>query len=176
MLEYGRGAKAGLVAGVVWGIIVAMLLATLLTTFKSDVLSSISTVPNVNMTASQLYTITLEFGVVSSVLLGIIGGLILGVVFAFVYPLYMKSSSIRARGIVFGMVLWVIDLAVNGGGGSGSGMEYFGISVAGYFVASLAYGYLLGYFFERFAPKGTPVMEEPKWPTSPSPAPPTFGP
>ena len=171
MVEYGRGLKAGLIAGIVWGIIVGALLATLLTVFKSDVLNGISTVPGINMTTDQLYTITLEFGVGSSVVLGIIGGLILGAIFAAVYTAYMKSSSIRTRGLVFGIILWFIDLAFNGGGGSSSGTEYFVISIAGYLVASLVYGYLLGYFFERFTPKGPPIMEEPKWPISP-PGPP----
>ncbi|MGI0080589.1 MAG: DUF6789 family protein, partial [Nitrososphaerales archaeon] len=170
VVAYGRGAKAGVVAGLVWGVIVAALLAALLTTFKTDVLSGISTVPGVNMTAEQLYTITLEFGVGSSIALGIIGGMILGAIFAAVYTVYLKSSSVRTRGVVFGIILWFVDLAFNGGGGSASGMEYFAISIAGYLVASLAYGYLLGYFFERFAPRGEPSLQEPKWPTSPPPS------
>ena len=177
MAEYGRGAKAGLIAGLIWGIIVGALLATLLTLFKSDVLAGISQIPNNPMSPEELYTITLEFGVGASISLGIIGGLILGAIFAAVYNAYLRNSSIRLRGLVFGVVLWLIDLGLNGGGGLASGDEYFAISLIGYLVASLIYGYLLGYFFERFAPKNIPIMEEPKWPSSPPPPPgPTFPP
>ncbi len=176
MAEYGRGAKAGLVAGIVWGITVAVLLISLLTIFKSDVLNSISTVPTVNMTPDQLYTITLEFGAGFAVLTGIIGGVVLGAVFAAVYQFYLKSSSIRIRGLVFGIVLWLIDLGINGTGGSASGVEYFTISIIGYLAASLLYGYLLGYLFERFTSRRPSVLEEPEWPFTPSAPTPTSKP
>lgn len=165
MADYKRGAKAGLIAGLVWGLIVAALLAGLLTAFKADVLAGISQLPSNPMTPDQLYAITLYFGVGTSIGLGILGGLILGMIFAVVYNAYLKSYSIRLRGLVFGIVLFLIDLGLNGGGGTASGMDFFVISIAGYLVASLVYGYLLGYFFERFVPKSKPV-EEPKWPDS----------
>jgi hypothetical protein len=158
MIEYSRGIKAGLIAGIVWGAIVAIVLATLLTVYKSDVLSSISTTPQVNMTTDQLYTITLEFGSGAAVGTGIIGGIILGAIFAAVYRLYMKGSSIATRGLVFGIVLFLIDLVINFNGGEGSGMDYFTILILGYLGASLVFGYLLGYLFERFKPS-TPRVQ-----------------
>ncbi len=155
-----------------WGIIAAVILAILFTIFKSDILKSIMTIPNVPMTPDQLYIITLEFGIAGIVIAGIVLGTILGAAFAAIYRFYLKNYSLKLRGIVFGLILWLIGMAINQNGGMGSGIEYFVIFVTGYFVASLVYGYLLGYFFGRFAPKGPRVYEELEWPSVP-PSPPT---
>jgi hypothetical protein len=41
-------------------------------------------------------------------LAGVIGGAILGLIFSRVHDRYLRSRSLRTRGIVFGMILWIL--------------------------------------------------------------------
>ena len=159
MAQYGRGAKAGLVAGLIQGIIVGILSYFIALQFKSVIVAAMTkslqnsgtTVPiNVNSLADAAIAIIPVFVIIG----GLIGGLILGLIFAAVEGRYFKSQSIIVRGLVFGMILFLIDLVLNiGSFAYGSG--YAGLSLVGSLLGSLLFGYLLGFFFQRFGP---PVM------------------
>jgi ABC-type tungstate transport system substrate-binding protein len=79
---------------------------------------------------------------------GVIGGAILGLIFARVHDRYLRSSSLRTRGIIFGLILWIL-LSLSSFG-SGFGLLYDIISVIIGLVAYLVYGMLLARFFPRF--------------------------
>lgn len=79
---------------------------------------------------------------------GVIGGIILGLIFAAAHNKYMRNQSLPKRGLVFGIILFLIDLALNSG--SSYGTSYFAVSFGVSLVSSLIFGYLLGYFFMRF--------------------------
>src|SRR5207245_11092131 len=81
-------------------------------------------------------------------LAGVIGGAILGLIGARVNDRYLKSSSLRTRGIVFGMILWIL-LSLSSFG-SEFGLLYDTISVIIGLVAYLPYGILLAAFFPSF--------------------------
>ncbi|TMI62135.1 hypothetical protein E6H16_06425 [Candidatus Bathyarchaeota archaeon] len=138
MADYGRGAKAGAIAGVVLGIIEAVgIYATF--SFTSD---SIKRTLPAGITIDQaLYAL-----VIGTFVGSIIGGVILGVIFAAVANKYMTSKSFEMRGLVFGIILWIIGILGNIGN-FGYGTTYIAVSVLIGLIASLIYGYLLGHFF-----------------------------
>jgi membrane associated rhomboid family serine protease len=75
-------------------------------------------------------------------------GAILGLIFSRVHDRYLRSRSLRTRGIVFGMILWIL-LSLSSFG-SEFGLSYDTISVIIGLVAYLAYGILLARFLPRF--------------------------
>ena len=81
-------------------------------------------------------------------LTGVVGGAVLGLVFSKVHDRYLRSSSLRTRGIVFGIILWIL-LSLNGFG-SEFGLLYDSISVLIGLVAYPSYRILLARFFPRF--------------------------
>src|SRR5439155_26462133 len=79
---------------------------------------------------------------------GVIGGAILGLIFARLDDRYLRSSSLRTRGIIFGLILWILlNLSSFG---CEFGLVYDTISVIIGLVEDLAYGILLARFFPRF--------------------------
>src|SRR5690242_15971110 len=100
MADYGRGAKAGAIAGVVTGIIEAIGSYALFSLARDAIMTGLPA----GVTIDQAAYLT----VVSSFIGSIIGGIILGVIFAAVYNKYMTGKSIPMRGIVFGIILWLI--------------------------------------------------------------------
>ena len=175
MTEYGRGAKAGIIAGVVWGVISGVISYALLQTYKSTVLPIIEkTIPNnstIPLTAEQIFNIAVYGALFSAIIVGVIGGVILGLIFAAVKDAFLKKSSLIVRGVVFGIVLWLINMGVSLGSASTYGSGYFALTAGGSLIASLIFGYLLGFFFDRFSPKSPPTMQEPGWPSYPSQSP-----
>src|SRR5207245_2048157 len=79
---------------------------------------------------------------------GFIGGAILGLICSTLHDRYLRSSSLRTRGIIFGLILWIL-LSLSSFG-SEFGLLYDTISVIIGLVAYLAYGILLARFFPRF--------------------------
>ena len=148
MTEYGRGAKAGIIAGVVWGVISGVISYALLQTYKSTVLPIIEkTIPNnstIPLTAEQIFNIAVYGALFSAIIVGVIGGVILGLIFAAVKDAFLKKSSLIVRGVVFGIVLWLINMGVSLGSASTYGSGYFALTAGGSLIASLIFGYLLG--------------------------------
>jgi hypothetical protein len=159
MADYGRGAKAGAIAGVVTGIIRAIGAIALFSFTANDIKTALqgTTLP-AGITIDQAVTAAMYLEVVAAFIGSIIGGVILGVIFAAVANKYMTSKSFEMRGIVFGIVLWIIGI-LGSIGNFGYGTTYIAASVLIGLVASLIYGYLLGHFFK------------PKQATQPTPPP-----
>ncbi len=143
-----EAARAGIAAGMISGSIAAFgnfLLAqnydVIGTTFEGTPLAPTSAIES--LAATTIYVLAVDV-----FLSGVIGGAILGLVFARVHDRYLKSRSLRTRGIVFGMILWIFLSLPSFG--SEFGLLYDTISVIIGLVAYLAYGILLARFFSRF--------------------------
>ena len=143
-----EAARAGIAAGIISGGIAAVgdfLLAdnydVIGRTFEGTIFAPTSAIGN--LAATSIYVLAVDV-----FLSGVIGGAILGLVFSRVHDRYLRSRSLRTRGIVFGMILWVL-LSLTGFG-SEFGLLYDTISVIIGLVAYLAYGILLARFFPRF--------------------------
>jgi CBS domain containing-hemolysin-like protein len=148
MADYGRGAKAGAIAGVVTGIIEAIGTFALFSLTTDAIKTALqSTTLPAGVTIDQLVTLTQYIAVISVFIGSIIGGAILGIIFAAVYNKYMTSKSLPMRGIVFGIILWLIGIVLNIGSFS-YGTTYVAVSIIVGLVSSLIYGYLLGHFFK----------------------------
>jgi ABC-type tungstate transport system substrate-binding protein len=92
-------------------------------------------------------------------LTGLVGGAVLGLILSKVHDRYLRSRSLRTRGIVFGIILWIL-LSPNGFG-SEFGLLYDTISVLIGLVAYLAYGVPLARFFPRFKRNITENRKDP---------------
>jgi hypothetical protein len=153
MADYSRGAKAGAMAGVVLGIILAIGYYVVFTTISDTIKTAIAgtTLP-AGLTVDAVYSAALIAIVVGTFIGSIIFGVILGAVFAAVEGKYMKRSSLPIRGLVFGVVLFLIGLVFNIPDFY-YGTSYILASVLIGLIASLACGYLLGVFYQRGGPK-----------------------
>jgi hypothetical protein len=143
-----EAARAGIAAGVISGSISAVgdfLLAdnydVIGRTFQGTVLAPTSAIGS--LAATTIYVLAVDV-----FLTGVIGGAILGLIFSRVHDRYLRSRSLRTRGIVFGMILWIL-LSLSSFG-SEFGPLYDTISVIIGLVAYLTYGILLARFLPRF--------------------------
>lgn len=143
-----EAARAGIVAGIAAGGIAAIGDFVLVENY--DVLGRsfegtifAPTTPVVGLAAATLYVLLADV-----FLSGVIGGAILGLVFSLVHDRYLRNRSLRTRGIVFGVILWILVSSTSFG--SEFGALYDTISVMIGLVAYLAYGILLARFFPRF--------------------------
>jgi len=160
MADLGRGAKAGVVSGVVAGIILAIGYLVLFTIISDQIKTALqgTTIP-IGTTIDALLAFVMIILVVGTFLGTLIAGLILGLIFSVVADKYMTGKSYAMRGIVFGIVLWIIGILFNLGNFY-YGTTYVAASVIIGLAASLIYGWLLGTFYGRFGPK-TPAMPPP---------------
>src|SRR5205807_1235743 len=111
------------------------------TTFEGTPFAPTSAIES--LAAATIYVLAVDV-----FLSGVIGGAILGLIFARLHDRYLRSSSLRTRGIIFGLILWIL-LSLSSFG-SEFGLLYDTISVIIGLVAYLAYGILLAQFFPRF--------------------------
>jgi hypothetical protein len=137
MTEWVRGAKAGMVAGGAWGIITA-------------VEAAVSTSP---VGAAGLTILVLA-------ILRVAWGLVLGLVFAAVADRFMSARAYRAKGVAYGLILGIIELALNIGS-LAVGATDVAVNLATGLASSLAFGYILGYSFQRFATRAPPFIQQP---------------
>ena len=143
-----EAARAGIAAGIISGGIAAignLVLAenydVIGTTFEGTPFAPTSAIES--LAAATIYVLAVDV-----FLSGVIGGAILGLIFARLHDRYLRSSSLRTRGIIFGLILWIL-LSLSSFG-SEFGLLYDTISVIIGLVAYLAYGILLARFFPRF--------------------------
>jgi hypothetical protein len=153
MADFGRGAKAGAFAGIVLGIILAIGYYVLFTIISDTIKAAIqgTTLP-AGLTVDLIFAAALLAIVIGTFLGSIVLGVILGLVFAAVESKYMTSKSLAMRGLVFGIIIWLLGLLFNIGN-LYYGTAYVVASVLLGLVGSLIYGYLLGTFYQRFGPK-----------------------
>jgi hypothetical protein len=143
-----EAARAGIVAGIISGSISAI--GEFVLTENYDVIgrSFAGTILAPTSTIGSLEAATIYVLAVDVFLSGVVGGAILGLVFSLVHDRYLKKYSLRTRGIVFGIILWIL-LSVTSLG-SEFGPLYDAISTMVGLVAYLVYGILLARFFPRF--------------------------
>lgn len=146
------GAKSGLVAGIPYGAILAV--ASYFTTIalKQAIIQALTNdLPsNSPFTPQQLYSITLLIDPVVVIVGGIIGGLILGAIYGWAFPRLPGGRPIL-KGVIFGVILWVLLSVLAGLGNIQYGIGYYFAQVGVGLVASLLFGWLLGYFYGRFS-------------------------
>jgi hypothetical protein len=132
MTEWRRGAKSGLVAGGTWGIITA-----------------VETTLGLSTTGS--------FGppVLIFAILRLVWGFVLGLAFAAFADRIMPARSYRTKGVVYGVILGIIELALNLANlaSLATGIADVGFNLVVGLTSSLIFGYVLGYFYEAFAQK-----------------------
>jgi hypothetical protein len=152
-----EAARAGIAAGMIAGSISAIgnfLLAenydVIGKTFEGTPFAPTGAIEN--LAATAIYVLALDV-----FLAGVIGGAILGLVFARVHDRYMGNRSLRTRGIVFGIALWLL-LSLSSFG-SEFGLLYDTISAIIGLIAYLTYGILLARFFPRFKRQVTETGE-----------------
>jgi hypothetical protein len=157
-----EAARAGIAAGIISGSIAA--LGDFVLTDNYDVIGrTFAGTPFApNSAVGSLAATTIYVLVVDVFLSGVIGGAILGLIFSRVHDRYLGSRSLRTRGIVFGMILWIL-LGLTSFG-SEFGLLYDTISVLIGLVAYLAYGILLARFFPRFKRNLTETKKDPVGP------------
>jgi hypothetical protein len=143
-----EAARAGIVAGLAGGSIAAIGDFVLVENYDVIGRSFAGTVFAPTTTIGSLEAATIYVLAVDVFLSGVIGGAILGLVFSLVHDRYLKKYSLRTRGIVFGIILWML-LSLNSFG-SEFGALYDTISILIGLVAYIAYGILLARFFPRF--------------------------
>jgi uncharacterized protein DUF6789 len=143
-----EAARAGVAAGIISGSISAVgdfLLADnydiIGRTFQGTIFAPASAVES--LAATAVYVLAVDV-----FLSGVIGGALLGLVFARVHDRYLKGRSLRVRGIVFGLILWLLLSATSFG--SEFGLLYDTLSAVIGLVAYLSYGILLARFYPMF--------------------------
>jgi hypothetical protein len=154
-----EAARAGIAAGIISGSISAIgdfLLADnydiIGRTFAGTPFEPTSAVGK--LAATTIYVLAVDV-----FLAGVIGGAVLGLIFAKVHDRYLGGRSLRTRGIIFGMILWMLLSLTSFG--SEFGLLYDIISVLIGLVAYLAYGILLARFFPRFKRNLTENRKDP---------------
>jgi len=108
--------------------------------------------PDSLVTAEQVYELLLVFGAVVTVIIGVVAGVIIGVVYGWAYEKVPGGNSIY-KGLIFGIILWVIRDVLLGLGNLQYSTTYFALSLAWGLVIALIYGALLGVFYDKFTPK-----------------------
>ncbi len=159
----GNGAKAGLVAGVAYGIVLGIVSYFTLVSIKSTVITDItnSLPANSTFTPDQVYNIALLIAPVFVIIVGVIGGLILGAIYGKLLERIPGGSPV-IKGIIFGLVLWLLSSVIGGLGNLGEyGLEYYLANLGTGLVGALIFGVLLGYFYGRFIrPKETYELKD----------------
>lgn len=154
MGKAGTGAKAGVVSGVVYGAISAVSTYVTMTMMKEQIMLIMEEAlpPDLPITAEQLYNMTVLLGAIMVVILGVVVGVILGAVYGWAYEKIPGRKSIY-KGLIFGVILWIIFNVLLGLGNLQYGTIYFISNLAWGLVVSLIFGALLGVFYNKFTPK-----------------------
>ncbi len=147
----GDGAKAGLVAGIPYGVVEAILVYVSLVSSKTSIEAAIAkSIPaNTNLTASQLYSITLLIAPAVVVVFGVIGGLILGAIYGWKYEKIPGKTSL-VKGLVLAAILWVLLSVLGGLGNLQDGATVYLTQVGTGLGTALLFGVVLAYFYGRF--------------------------
>ncbi|MGQ9469908.1 MAG: DUF6789 family protein [Nitrososphaerales archaeon] len=143
--------KAGVVSGAIYGIILAPFTYFTLILFKEEFMSVFASLPP-SITPEQAYNIVLLIGPILVFIMGIILGLLSGIVYGWAYDKIPGRTSI-IKGIVFGLILWLIFSVIIGLGNLQYGVTYYLYGLGEGLVSSLIFGLLLGFFYKRFTPK-----------------------
>ncbi len=164
MADIGKGAKAGALAGIVSGIILAIayyvLFSLVLAATIRAAIQANAPLGGYALTVDAIVAAAMIALVIGTFVGAVIGGIILGIIFAFVEPKFMKSASPTMKGLIFGIVLWIIGIISNLGNFY-YGTAYVAASIVIGLVGSLIFGYLLGRFYGTSGPKMPPGQTMP---------------
>ncbi len=158
-MEWKQGIKSGAVAGVFYGILAGIVTVLYMIIDKENIIQSIQAVisanANIPISTEQLYNISLIASFPSS----IIGGVLVGMVFGVIYVL-TKSELIgknaKIQGVSLAILLFialgVAELMGPGNAIGGFFMIRFSslLLVPPSFGAFMVLGYLMGVFWDRF--------------------------
>ena len=157
-MDKGRVAKAGAVAGVIYGFLSAIAGIIYMVVMREEVISTIRTAlsayGDLPITAEDVYPMSL----VGAIPGGLINGLIVGVILAFVFAIIYKEligKNSMIKGLCFSiLILIAVGLGEMAAPGLSAGIillnSRFLPSLALGVLFFLAYGYLLGMFYDRF--------------------------
>ena len=159
-----QGLKAGLAAGVVYALMVGMLHFGALEACKTTQLQYIATQiakQNINATADDLFATDAIYYPMIYGLWSLVYGVIYGAVFALIY-LRLPGGSSKRKGMILSIPVFIIGLF--------AGPAFFGyqcvpsyipyiFQVAGFPVA-IAFGYILGVFYDSFGRLAVEQKEE----------------
>ena len=150
----GTGAKAGVVSGVVYGAMSAITTYITVLSIKEEIISAIREGLPLDspFTAEQLFESALIILPIFVILLGLVVGIILGLIYGWGYEKIPGGNSIY-KGLVVGVIFWVIFFVLLGLGSLQYGTTYAVVSLAWNLVVSLIFGALLGVFYDKFTPK-----------------------
>jgi len=101
LVEFGRGVKAGIVAGLVYGVSYAFFIPLFLWSFAP--LFGFQTSPSI----WGGYYVQLRVNPFALIIGGPILGLIIGIIYAFIYK-WLPGRGPRAKSCVFALIVWVI--------------------------------------------------------------------
>lgn len=156
MTEWRRGAKAGAVSGLISGIIIGITFATWLAISASPEQFRMVAAPEADPEAAYLIYWGLIVGTIFSYsFFGPAVGTLLGLIFAATY-MRLPAKTALIKGIVLGIAFWIVffwilaPLAL-GGISYFTATNLFGSIPYGALLG--LYGTLLGFFWNRFAPK-----------------------
>ena len=128
MVEWLRGAKAGLVAGGVWAVITAVQAA----------LNS----PSIGAAGST----ALAFAAAR-----LVYGLVWGLIFAAVADRFMVKRTYELKGVVFGLIFGAVEIALSFVSFANGGTDIL-VNLAVGILSSFIFGYVLGYSYGKLQP------------------------
>lgn len=140
------GVLAGLVSGILLGAVLYVVSSAYVSVIRAELAGSIPA--NSPFSLDQLVSFTIGADFVLSIVGGLIGGAVLGLVFAWAEPRFGKNGSLVSKGLVFGMVLWGIDILENVTALAYS-VRFFVLAVAAGLLANVVFGYILGRSYGR---------------------------
>ncbi len=152
MADFVRGIKAGIVSGIIYGIISAILGLLIIMVYWQTLMGGLGVFfMGTDMMAVFMFMLPSLF--IGAIVAGIIGGIIFGLIYAAIYNSLPGSTSVM-KGIVLSLLFWIIfSLALGYTSMTVYGMEYFAVNnvVIG-LITSVIWGFLLGKFWDKFAP------------------------
>jgi len=172
MAEIGRGLKAGILAGVIMGllsgIITAMLMFTILHDEYLKIFEATISQANISLQAEinpeTILMIGAVGGIISGLIMGLIIGAIIGLIYAVLYNTIPGKTAITkgiATGLIYFVIITILSLLEQAvfPGTTTTGIDpgllslMANIGYATNFITALIFGYLLGWFWNRFKPK-----------------------
>ncbi len=145
--------KSGFLSGIFYGLSSAIVTYSFFTMYKDSIINAINaTLPqNSTISASELYETVLRLSPIMNLTVGIIGGLMLGIVYGVVHE-RIPLKSYLIKGVLISFIAWIITntsniaFLLNG--------DYYVISSL---VVALISGGLLGFLYGHFSPKPSAI-------------------
>jgi hypothetical protein len=162
-MEWKHGIKSGAVAGVFYGILAGIVTVLFMILDKENIIQRIQAVissnANIPISTEQLYNITLIASFPSSIIGGVLVGMIFGVIFVLMKKELIGKNS-KMQGITLAILLFIALGVAELAGPQNAVGGFFMIRFTSLplvplsFGAFLALGYFMGVFWDRFEKAG----------------------